>query len=137
MLKLCRAGKPETKGRGQETSWLEGMDVVCEREHLSIFSEMLLWKKLPAGEAARDTHASGDTTHPQGLPVFICHSAISVTLHLPNLTLTRIGSVHSMQRFKHGRFQLNLLFQNTSLVLPSISGLVGDGSLLKVNECGT
>lgn len=24
MLKLCRAGKPDTKGPGQETSWLDG-----------------------------------------------------------------------------------------------------------------
>ena len=53
--------------------------MVCERECLSVFSEMLLWKKLLAGEAARETHAPGDIARAQGFPVFICHRAISMS----------------------------------------------------------
>lgn len=63
MLKLCRAGKPDSKGPRQQTSWLDGVSPrpayktilrprvdqlgydAQQRQHLSIFLEIHLWKK--------------------------------------------------------------------------------------------
>lgn len=98
MLKLCRAGKPDTKGPGHQTSWLEDLSPrpalrprvgptwvwrTTGRAPVHLLGDAFVeeaaghWEA--GGEEARETHADGDTAHSQSLLFFLCCGAISIS----------------------------------------------------------